>query len=108
MSDEHVTGLQQVSYSCDSKATGNVDETFCQFTRKKKVNCSDVPKQPNMVRLGGNCNLSVSYVLLSKHHFPYPVDNGNPCVSDGSKLFGADILVSLPHSNSTSCWRKLC
>ncbi|WJZ82725.1 hypothetical protein VitviT2T_002459 [Vitis vinifera] len=51
MSDEHVTGLQQVSYSCDSKATGNVDETFCQFTRKKKVNCPDVPKQPDMLAL---------------------------------------------------------
>ena len=37
-------------------------------------------------RLGGNYNLSVSYVLLNKHHFPYPVDNGNPCVSDGSKI----------------------
>ncbi|CBI39010.3 unnamed protein product, partial [Vitis vinifera] len=27
MSDEHVSGLQQVSYSCDSKATGNMN--FC-------------------------------------------------------------------------------
>nr|CAN63645.1 hypothetical protein VITISV_006300 [Vitis vinifera] len=69
MSDEHVTGLQQVSYSCDSKATGNEDETFCQFTRKKKVNFPDIPKRPDMVRLG-------------------------------VRLFGADILVSLPHSST--------
>ncbi|RVW18672.1 Retrovirus-related Pol polyprotein from transposon 17.6 [Vitis vinifera] len=36
MSDEHVFGLQQVSFSYDSKATGNVDETFCQSARKKR------------------------------------------------------------------------
>lgn len=100
MSDEHVSGLQQVSYSCDSKATGNVAETFLSVCKEEKVNCPDVPKQPDIVRLGGDCDSSVSYVLPNKHHFPYPVDNGNPCVSDGSKLFGADILVSLPHSST--------
>ena len=36
MSDEHVFGLQQVSFGSDSKATGNVAETFCQSARKKK------------------------------------------------------------------------
>lgn len=97
MSDEHGSGLQQVSYSCDSKATGNVAETFLSICKEENVNSSVVQEQPDIVRLGGDCDSSISYVLPNKHHFPYPEDNGNPCVTDGSKLFGAHILASQQH-----------
>lgn len=98
-SDEHGSGLQQVSYSCDSKATGNVAESFWSVCKEEKVTSPEVPKQLDIVLLTGDCDSSVSIVRRNKHHFPCVVDNRNPCVSDGSKLFGADLLVSLPQSS---------
>ena len=98
LSDEHGSGLQQVSYSCDSKATGNAAETFFSVCKEEKFTSPGVPKQSDIV-LSGNFDSSISYLRPNKHHFSYPVDNRNPCVSDGSKLFGVDILVSLPHSS---------
>ena len=99
ISDEHCCGLQQVSYSCDIKASRNVTQTFLSVFKEEKVTSPGVPKQSDIVLLCGNCDSSISYVRPNKLHFSYPVDNRNPCVSDDGKLFGADILVSLSHSS---------
>ena len=55
MSDEHVFGLQQVSFSYDSKAIGNVGETFCQSARKKRLFNDLLTTKGNIKGLWASC-----------------------------------------------------
>ncbi|XP_059666927.1 lysine-specific demethylase JMJ18-like isoform X2 [Cornus florida] len=77
MSDEHVSGLQQVSDSFDNKVMVDTAETMSMCIEEE--NCSSgAQKEPEIMRLGSNVNC---------------------CPSDINKLFETDFSVLHQHSS---------
>uniref|UniRef100_A0A5B7AGW7 Putative lysine-specific demethylase JMJ18 isoform X1 n=1 Tax=Davidia involucrata TaxID=16924 RepID=A0A5B7AGW7_DAVIN len=103
MSDEHGSGLQQISDSCDNKVIVNMAETCMSMCVQEKIYNSDARREPDIMRLGNECDSSVSHVHSNKDHSSYSRDIAICCASDGNKLFGVDLLdhkhLSAPLSN---------
>ncbi|KAF8408758.1 hypothetical protein HHK36_004826 [Tetracentron sinense] len=121
-SDEHRSGVQQVSDGCDQKATVNVDGAYISLLKQKKVRCSDVLKEPDIMGLGSgdlipnisssDCNSSISLNLTVELASPHVTpdkdrpscskDVGHPCTSHGIKLFGVDLWDPYSYAPSIS------
>ncbi|KAK9267111.1 hypothetical protein L1049_009530 [Liquidambar formosana] len=79
----------------------NVAETSLSLCKQGKSHRFDAIK-PDVMRVGSDCESSVSHVLLNKDHPSCSKDVGNPFVSDCNSLLGFDHLVPHLHSSISS------
>lgn len=98
MSDEHGSGLQQISDGCDNNTIVNGDETCDNMCVQAAINRSDSQRETEVMQLGSDSGSSVSHVLSDKNHLSCPMDVADCCTFDGNKLFGFDLLVRHPDS----------